>query len=665
MHFFYKNKKTLRTLFTTFAVSSLVIISSLTIALFIQQHAKAVSLSNWNPGLIISDDVFTNKSTLSASQIQAFLNSKVTSCDTNGTQPSEFGGGTRAQWGTAHGYPPPYTCLKDYSENGRSSAQIIYDTAQQYSINPQVLIVLLQKEQGLVTDTWPLGSEYKSATGYGCPDTASCDSTYYGFTNQVTWSAKMFRAILNQSSTWYSPYIIGNNYVQWSPTSSCGGTTVNLQNLSTVALYDYTPYQPNQSALNAGYGSGDSCSSYGNRNFYLYYNDWFGSSISSPNYSWSPSSQQVLANGVTSSSNVISLTPGGTAKAIIKAQNTGNQTWQNYNTFLGTTHAIDRASIFASGDWFAPSRPAILQEPFVEPGGTGTFEFTITAPNEVTSSREYFNILTEGVTWHQDAGLYYDVNVANPPGEYYNVNYQSYNLYSDQARTIPLLKSYNNVVKGSTIYGSVSFKNTGNSTLDKSVTLLATTSPRDHTSPFQSSDWMSSNRITSMVENSVAPGATGTILFTLQAPQQTGLYTEAYGMVVEGKAWMDNDKLISNINVVNPPQSILTGPNTLTTNSQLMSSDLTHKLVLQNDGNLVLYNNNQAVWATNTSGAASPITLIQQNDGNLVLYGANNKPLWYSNSAGTNSKSLVLQSDGNLVLYDTNNTPHWATNTRQ
>ncbi|MCW2763410.1 MAG: exported protein of unknown function, partial [Marmoricola sp.] len=64
---------------------------------------------------------------------------------------------------------------------------------------------------------------------------------------------------------------------QWSPNSSCGGSTVNIQNRSTQALYNYTPYQPNQSALNAGYGTGDGCGAYGNRNFYLYFTDWFGS----------------------------------------------------------------------------------------------------------------------------------------------------------------------------------------------------------------------------------------------------------------------------------------------------------------------------------------------------------------------------------------------------
>lgn len=258
----------------------------LAIAMTPNNIAHATAVTGFNPGRIIDDGIFTNSNTLNAIQIQAFLNSKVSSCDTNGTQPaSDFGRPdlTHAQYAALMGWSaPPYTCLKDYIENGLSAAQIIYNTAQQFQINPEVFLVLLQKEQGLVTDTWPLATQYVTATGYGCPDSTPgvCNSSYFGFTNQLHWAGTMFRSILNSSSTWYSPYVLGNNYIQWNPNASCGGSTVSIQNLSTASLYDYTPYQPNQAALNAGYGLGDSCSSYGNRNFFEYFTDWFGPTLS-------------------------------------------------------------------------------------------------------------------------------------------------------------------------------------------------------------------------------------------------------------------------------------------------------------------------------------------------------------------------------------------------
>ncbi|QQG50897.1 MAG: hypothetical protein HZB75_00085 [Candidatus Saccharibacteria bacterium] len=259
------------------------------IAASFMQDAPAQALTGWKAGNIMDNSIMTNKSTMSAGAIQTFLNKKVPTCDTNGTQTSEMAGGkdyngdgriTRAEWGRYKYGQTTFICLKNYSQDGKSAAQIIYNAAQKYSINPQVLLVLLQKEQGLVTDTWPLNIQYRSATGYGCPDTAPCDSDYYGLTNQLDWAAKMFRAILNDSPSWYTPYELGNNFIQYSPNSSCGGSTVYIENRATQALYNYTPYQPNKAARDAGWGTAP-CGAYGNRNFYLYFTDWFGSTRAS------------------------------------------------------------------------------------------------------------------------------------------------------------------------------------------------------------------------------------------------------------------------------------------------------------------------------------------------------------------------------------------------
>jgi hypothetical protein len=251
----------------------------------LQLNAPYVSaLSGWKAGRIIDDGVFTASSSMSAAQIQSFLNGKVTSCDTNGAEISELGGPDlngdgkvqRWEWGKSKYNQTKFICLKDYVKDGKTASQIIYEKAQKYRISPKVLIVLLQKEQSLVTDTWPLSQQYRTATGYGCPDTAPCDSQYYGLANQIDWAAKMFRAIMDNSPDWYTPYELGNNYIQYSPDASCGGSTVNIENRATQGLYNYTPYQPNKAARDAGWGSA-SCGAYGNRNFYLYFTGWFGS----------------------------------------------------------------------------------------------------------------------------------------------------------------------------------------------------------------------------------------------------------------------------------------------------------------------------------------------------------------------------------------------------
>ena len=63
----------------------------------------------------------------------------------------------------------------------------------------------------------------------------------------------------------------------YSPNEACGASDVYIYNDATAVLYIYTPYQPNAAALAAGTGTGDECSSYGNRNFMIIYTSYFGS----------------------------------------------------------------------------------------------------------------------------------------------------------------------------------------------------------------------------------------------------------------------------------------------------------------------------------------------------------------------------------------------------
>ncbi len=242
-------------------------------------ETSATSLANFKAGNIISDYVMSNYTSMSESEIQKFLESKVTCNNTDYSIVEKYTTATvKFHFKDGH-----FVCLPEetfgegtkYGEdakNGESAAHIIYQAAQEYKINPQVLIVLLQKEQGLITDNFPNSYQYRSATGYGCPDTAACDSKYYGFKNQVNNAARLFRAVLDGG---WTNYPLGKNYIQYNPNAACGGSEVYIENLATSALYRYTPYQPNSAALAAGYGTA-ACGAYGNRNFYLYFSDWFG-----------------------------------------------------------------------------------------------------------------------------------------------------------------------------------------------------------------------------------------------------------------------------------------------------------------------------------------------------------------------------------------------------
>ena len=239
--------------------------------------ADAASLDKFDPGYIISDYQMSNYKSMTEKEIQKFLTDK-NPC--NNRDKDYYNELTQTYpnitWHFENGH---FICLSEEKfgdgeviGKGETAAHIIWQAAQDYEINPQVLIVLLQKEQGLITDTFPNSRQYRAATGYGCPDTAACSTKYYGFKNQVRNAAAMFRTVLNGG---WTNYPLGKNYIQYNPNAACGGSIVNVKNLATSALYRYTPYQPNAAALAAGYGLA-SCGAYGNRNFYLYFEDWFG-----------------------------------------------------------------------------------------------------------------------------------------------------------------------------------------------------------------------------------------------------------------------------------------------------------------------------------------------------------------------------------------------------
>jgi hypothetical protein len=235
---------------------------------------RPMSLTGFDAGNIIEDPVFFAKNTMTAAEIQSFLNAKVPTCQSGYTCLKAYGQATTSRAADA-------MCRSAYvGRSWESAASIIYNVAQACGINPQVLLVMLQKEQGLVLHTWPSSWRYTAAMGQGCPDTAACDAKYYGFFNQVYGAAWQMKRYANPPGTsayftWYAPGRTWN--VQYNPNRSCGSGPVGIRNQATANLYYYTPYQPNAAALRAGYGSGDGCSSYGNRNFYNYFTDWFGS----------------------------------------------------------------------------------------------------------------------------------------------------------------------------------------------------------------------------------------------------------------------------------------------------------------------------------------------------------------------------------------------------
>lgn len=240
-------------------------------------------LDYFRAGNIISDSKFFTHNTMSVEQIQEFLNVQGQNCESKGNNIC-----LKDYQEVTYDVAANNNCLVLYGAAGakESAAQIIWKVAQACNISEKVLLVTLQKEQGLITTSKPPfvdpgsnrgkdDSRYRTAMGYGCPDGAACDADYFGFWNQVYLAAWQFNQYTKGNFN-YKPNQI--NAIKFNPDATCGKSDVYIENWATAALYIYTPYQPNQAALAAGYGTGDYCSSYGNRNMFLFYNEWFGTS---------------------------------------------------------------------------------------------------------------------------------------------------------------------------------------------------------------------------------------------------------------------------------------------------------------------------------------------------------------------------------------------------
>ena len=274
-------------------------------------ESNAVSALDFKAGRIIDDEVFYNPDTMTVTEIQAHLDKYSANCDMWGANKIGYGryingkvvdpNITRREYarlmreaGRTDYHDAPFVCISKYYENPTthktnfdtnaqpeegmiSAAQIIYNAAHEYSINPQVLLVMLKKESYVWGDTWPLKNEYNTVMGYACPDNAPCDSAYFGFYNQVmkaAWQLKYYKDHIY--SYGYYPFMTNNIY--YSPNYSCGTKAVYLENIATTSLYIYTPYTPNDAAL-ANYPGEAYCGSYGNRNFFMYFSEWFGSPL--------------------------------------------------------------------------------------------------------------------------------------------------------------------------------------------------------------------------------------------------------------------------------------------------------------------------------------------------------------------------------------------------
>ena len=190
--------------------------------------ASPAFAATFDPLNVIPYDTWRASASMSASDIQAFLDA----------QPGPLKSVVTTGW------IDPATGKTQVGHSAKPAAQVIWDAAKAWNLNPKVILSTLQKEQSLIT-TSNLADAARLVKAMGCgvygaidPNTGLVTNRYPGFGAQVWNGARLL-------STYEDIY-------HWIPgmpknvTSLATGSTLKLvaANASTFALYTYTPYYP-------------------------------------------------------------------------------------------------------------------------------------------------------------------------------------------------------------------------------------------------------------------------------------------------------------------------------------------------------------------------------------------------------------------------------------
>ena len=89
----------------------------------------------------------------------------------------------------------------------------------------------------------------------------------------------------------------------------------------------------------------------------------------------------------------------------------------------------------------------------------------------------------------------------------------------------------------------------------------------------------------------------------------------------------------------------------LCSDAHLNSQNGLYKLLMQTDGNLVLYNSGNVIWALNTYGfITSSAGLHFDQNGNLAIFSQDGQLIWSFNFQGKEAAFLKVQDDGCVVV---------------
>lgn len=236
---------------------------------------------------------------------------------------------------------------------------------------------------------------------------------------------------------------------------------------------------------------------------------------------------------VTQSGNgVLTMAPDEVKEVTVTFQNQGDVTWKNdgYGYFSVYTYEPKyRKSVFDPATWLGPTQVKRIQEASVAPKGTATVAFQLHAPKTEGTYTETFALASESTAWVEGGSFTFVISVKTPEVAAEEED-ASGELASDDGLAAKLAMQSANKAKltaGKSVLLTVGFTNTGTKTWT-SVGLrtpsvgMATTEASTFTHP----SW--SGQQLAYAEQTVKPGETGYVTFSLTAPKTNGTHTARF-----------------------------------------------------------------------------------------------------------------------------------------
>lgn len=234
----------------------------------------------------------------------------------------------------------------------------------------------------------------------------------------------------------------------------------------------------------------------------------------------------------------LNLAQGQSQWAWIAFRNVGTTAWvRGTSTEIHLGINGDDRSFYNAGlarGWASPDRLALQQEAAVYPGQVTTFGFQV---NGATPGTYVLNLrpVIDGLTWLEDEGIFFVVNVAQP--------YHS--KWIDQS-------AYPTLAIGEVTTATVHFRNIGTSTWVKGTSTEAhlgiNLDDQTISNLGMAVGWPFSNRPAIQAETVVAPGQIATFTFGIKGTR-SGLYQLHLRPVIDGATWMEDEGVFFTITV--------------------------------------------------------------------------------------------------------------------